>query len=84
MVKTYNLDGIDLDWEYPGAAGDSSNFAPADSTNLATFLELLRSKLGSSKLITMAVGEQPFAGSNGSPLQDVSTQAKYLDHILIM
>lgn len=83
MMKTYNLDGLDIDWEYPGSAGASNNYASADSANLALFLQLLRSKVGSKKLITMATGVQPFAGPNGQPLSSVSAHAKILDHILM-
>lgn len=68
LVTKYDLDGIDLDWEYPGTAGATDDYAAADSANLTRLLKLLRSKLGSKKLITMAVSVQPFIGSDGSPL----------------
>lgn len=68
IVTKYNLDGIDLDWEYPGSAGATNDYASADSANLALLLKQIRKKLGSKKLITMAVSVQPFTGPNGYPL----------------
>ena len=42
-VTKFNLDGIDIDWEYPGAQGNPGNTVnPQDSANFLTFLRLLR------------------------------------------
>jgi chitinase len=30
FVQRYNLDDLDLDWEYPGMAGDNNRFPPED------------------------------------------------------
>ncbi|KAF9201461.1 hypothetical protein BGZ49_008302, partial [Haplosporangium sp. Z 27] len=86
----YDMDGIDIDWEYPGHAGAPNNaVAPQDSANYLLLLKELRAALDSEfpndhKLITAAVNVQPFAGANGSPLSDVSAYAKYFDWISIM
>lgn len=89
-IKTNNLDGVDLDWEYPGRLGDNCNaFDPQnDSANYLKFLQSLRAKLDSTfgagkKLLTMALRVQPFDGPNG-PLADVSQYAKLVDYGSIM
>ena len=44
LVKKYNLDGIDIDWEYPGQIGDGNIFRPADKQHFTRMLKLLRKK----------------------------------------
>ncbi|KAF8681017.1 hypothetical protein RHS04_03047 [Rhizoctonia solani] len=85
MYKKFNLDGIDIDWEYPGVQGAGNNqVSPQDSTHFLTFLQLLRSQLPKSAKLTAATQVTPFAGPDGRPLADVSEFAKVLDWILIM
>ncbi len=43
LVSTYNLDGIDLDWEYPGYAPNGGT--PQDATNFTVFLAQIRDSL---------------------------------------
>ncbi|KAK0204193.1 glycoside hydrolase family 18 protein [Desarmillaria ectypa] len=86
LVNTYNLSGIDFDWEYPNKDGIGCNVVSAnDSANFLTFLQELRQdKIGSKLYLSAAVGITPFAGSDGLPMTDVSKFAQYLDHIAIM
>ncbi|CAE6412290.1 unnamed protein product [Rhizoctonia solani] len=85
MYKKFNLDGIDIDWEYPGVQGAGNNqVSPQDSTHFLTFLQLLRSQLPESAKLTAATQVTPFAGPDGRPLADVSEFARVLDWILIM
>ncbi|OCF77373.1 hypothetical protein I204_01361 [Kwoniella mangroviensis CBS 8886] len=83
--NTYNLDGIDIDWEYPGTTGaDGNAISSNDSANFLLFLQELRKALPTGALITTATQVWPFADSNGSPMSDVSEFAKVIDWILIM
>ena len=54
IVDEYNIDGIDIDWEYPtsNAAGISSS--PDDTKNFTMLMKELRRQLGKGKLLTMA------------------------------
>lgn len=88
IVNVYNqfkLDGIDIDWEYPGQQGVGNNGVnPQDSANFLAMLKLLRTSLPKSARISAAVQDVPFADSNGDPLQDVSAFAAVLDWVNIM
>ncbi|KAF9434178.1 hypothetical protein BGZ76_008443 [Entomortierella beljakovae] len=90
MVQNYNLDGIDIDWEYPGRLGSACNiFDEAnDAKNFLTLLRELRAALsqlpnGQNLEISLATRIVPFDGPNGQ-LQDVSEFSKVVNHINIM
>jgi Glycosyl hydrolases family 18 len=82
--KIHIFVGIDIDWEYPNSPGAGQPYSPSDSTNLLLFLQSLRTKLGSSKIISAAVTQLPWLGSNGRPLTNVSAYAKEMDYVNIM
>ncbi|KAJ3774473.1 glycoside hydrolase family 18 protein [Lentinula raphanica] len=85
IINTYNLDGIDFDWEYPGHQGLPGNQVnPADSSNYLLFLQLLRSSLPRQLKITAATSQTPFTDATGQPMKDVSAFAQVLDWIMIM
>ncbi|KAJ7731113.1 glycoside hydrolase family 18 protein [Mycena maculata] len=86
LVSAYNLDGIDFDWEYPGKIGLPCNVVnPDDSANFLLFLQELRgTPAGKNLILTAAVGLTPFVGSDGQPMDDVSSFADVLDRIALM
>lgn len=57
FINTNNLDGVDFDWEYPGAPDIPGIPAgkPSDGPNYLTFLRLLRSKMPQGKMLSIAV-----------------------------
>lgn len=82
VIAKYQLDGIDLDWEYPvnGAWGLVES-QPADRANFTALLGELHQALGKEKLLTIAVG-----ANVKSPQEwvDVKAIAPYLDYINLM
>ena len=85
VYDEFGLDGIDIDWEYPGRQGDSGNIVgPDDSSNFLSFLQVLRRVLPPDARITAATTTVPFADASGGPLEDVSDFARCLDWILLM
>ena len=47
IVAKYDLDGVDIDWEYPGMIGDSNVFRPEDKQNYTILFKNLREQLDS-------------------------------------
>ncbi|TKY86996.1 hypothetical protein EX895_003673 [Sporisorium graminicola] len=87
IVQTYykySLDGIDIDWEYPGQTGAGNQLDPSDTANFQTFLQELRAALPQGALITAAVGFTPWVASNGQPVSSVARAASVLDYIMVM
>ncbi|GAA6001318.1 glycoside hydrolase family 18 protein [Rhodotorula paludigena] len=84
MVNQYDLDGVDIDWEYPGTNGAAGNeVSSSDTANLLLMLQLLRQSLPNAILSTCTT-QRAYIGANGSPVADVSSFANVLDHILVM
>jgi chitinase len=47
FINRYGLDGIDLDWEYPGQPGPGIKFRPEDKENFTLMLKAVRERLDS-------------------------------------
>lgn len=57
ILSTYQLDGIDIDWEYPAIQGPVGHpFSAADKQNFTKLMEALRRELGNDKEISFAAG----------------------------
>jgi len=52
IVSKYNLDGVDIDWEYPGMIGDSNTYRPEDKQGYTNLFRHLREDLDSLANIT--------------------------------
>ncbi|KAI8443446.1 glycoside hydrolase superfamily [Phakopsora pachyrhizi] len=64
VVTTNNLDGVDIDWEYPGQAQDTEA--------LLKFFLTLRSRLGAHSIISAAVTDSTFLDKSGKRTTNVS------------
>lgn len=57
VLTKYQLDGIDIDWEYPAVQGPIGHpFSPADKENFTLLMQALRHTLGNEKEISFAAG----------------------------
>ena len=76
-IKNYNLDGIDIDWEYPTAGPSENGKHPDDTRNFNIVLKELREAIGNEKIIS-------YASSANADYVDWATAMLYLDYDNVM
>lgn len=54
IMKEYGLDGIDIDWEYPGSSRAGIGSSTEDRDNFVLLMRDLRKELGKNALLTFA------------------------------
>jgi chitinase len=89
FVLEHNLDGIDLDWEYPNHPGAGNIYRPEDVHNFTLMLKSVREHLDSLSaaqgrkdkyLLTIATGASELYAAN----TELGELQQYLDFINIM
>ncbi|UXX79580.1 glycoside hydrolase family 18 protein [Reichenbachiella carrageenanivorans] len=57
ILKTYDADGIDLDWEYPGIEGFPGHaYKPEDKQNFTALVRAIRTAMGNDYELSFAAG----------------------------
>jgi chitinase len=87
IVADYDLDGVDIDWEYPGQIGDNNVFRPEDKQNYTLMFEALRKELDELSKITGKYYELTTAvGASYSYIEhtEMDRAVKYLDFVNLM
>ncbi|MBF0575981.1 glycoside hydrolase family 18 protein [Dysgonomonas sp. GY617] len=77
VVDQFNLDGIDLDWEYPTSSMAGISSSPEDTENFTLLMRDIRATIGRDKLLTLA------SASNAKYI-DFRAIDKYIDFVNIM
>ncbi|WP_211746525.1 glycosyl hydrolase family 18 protein [Paenibacillus sp. Marseille-Q4541] len=88
FLRAYNLDGLDIDWEYPVEGGEDNNSrGPEDKENFTLLMKTVREALdaagsedGVYYLLTIASAQ----GDNFVVNADLKNSVTYLDFINIM
>jgi chitinase len=60
MIERYSLDGVDLDWEFPGQPGPGIAHRPEDKENFTLLLETIRERLDALSDARGYTGEDRF------------------------
>ena len=91
MIREHNLDGIDIDWEYPGQIGAGNVYRPEDKQNFMLLLRDVRRKLEEMSDEEGREGVDRYqltiaTGANGAYQENTEMDKahKYLDFINIM
>jgi chitinase len=87
FIEKYDLDGLDVDWEYPGMSGDNHRFRPEDKQNYTLLLKELRSRFDREKkrlhrhlLLSIATG----ASTEFLEHTEMAKVQKYVDTVNLM
>ncbi|KAF9900673.1 hypothetical protein EC991_007035 [Linnemannia zychae] len=86
----WNMDGLDIDWEFPGRPGAICNtVSPSDTANYLLLLKEVRAQMdlefpNNHKTITSAVSIFPWAGADGNSLTDIREFIPVFDWVNIM
>lgn len=88
IVRRYQLDGVDIDWEYPGIPGEEGNiYRPEDKQNFTLMFKAIRASLdslqqqtGKRYLLTTAVGGSKSCVDH----TEMDKAQQYLDYVNIM
>lgn len=77
VMKEFDLDGIDIDWEYPTSRAAGISASPDDTDNYTLMMRDLRRKLGRRAVLTLAsIGSAKFI--------DFPAILKYIDYVNVM
>lgn len=78
LLDQHQMDGIDIDWEYPTQSADNETGCDkSDTQNFNLVLKELRETIGTDKIIS-------FASSSSAKYVDWNTAMKYLDYVNVM
>lgn len=87
IVEDYDLDGVDIDWEYPGMRGEDNVFRLEDKENFTLMFEAIRKELddlsaktGKRYLLTTAIP----CFTRFIEITEMGKAQKYLDYINLM
>ncbi|KAI0027943.1 glycoside hydrolase superfamily, partial [Vararia minispora EC-137] len=83
FASNNKLDGIEIDWEYPGEVGACNANTPTDTANLLSFFQELRATPAGQKLILTAAAPGRVWETNGNNTL-LTGFADVLDYISIM
>jgi chitinase len=91
FLLEYQLDGIDIDWEYPGQVGAGNTFREEDRENFTLLLKEVRSSLDHQSTLDGRSGDQKYLLTIASGADDayfentnMAEAHQYLDFINIM
>ena len=76
-IDDYGLDGVDIDWEYPGGGPSTNGQSSSDPKNFVLVLKELRETIGDTKIIS-------YASSSSAKYMDWKGAMDYLDYVNVM
>lgn len=91
FMKKYNLDGVDIDWEYPASSGQNNMYRAVDKQNFTLMLKKLREQLDIRSEIDGRTDDNPYlltvaTGASQGFLNNTEMHKahQYLDFVNVM
>lgn len=91
LLRKHDLDGLDIDWEYPGQPGQGNTYRDADRENFTRLLRTLRTALDAQSARDDRAGEERYlltiaAGAGADFLAHTNMRAaqRHLDFVNLM
>lgn len=91
LVEKHDLDGLDIDWEYPGQSGEDNVYRPEDEENFTLLLQTVRQHLDALAQQQGRADDTPYllsiaAGADSTYLEHTNMAAaqKELDYVNLM
>lgn len=79
LIKEYNLDGVDIDWEYPGVSAAGIKSRPNDRENFTLLLTAIRDVIGNDKWLSVAgTGDRAYI-NNSVEIQNIAPIIDYFN-----
>jgi GH18 family chitinase len=79
LINEYNLDGIDIDWEYPGTSAAGIKSRPQDRENFTLLLTAIRDVIGPSKWLSVAgTGDSAYI-NNSAEIEKIAPIINYFN-----
>lgn len=81
LINEYNLDGIDIDWEYPGTGAAGIVARPVDRENFTLLLTAIRDVIGDDMWLSVAgTGDAAYVRNSA----DIAAIAPIIDYFNLM
>ena len=81
LINQYDLDGIDIDWEYPANSAAGIKSIPEDKENFTLLLTAIRDVIGPNKWLSVAgTGERAYINRS----VEIAKIAPLIDHFNLM
>ncbi|MDE5670782.1 MAG: hypothetical protein K2I14_04895 [Eubacterium sp.] len=78
LINELNLDGIDIDWEFPGESALGIASCKHCKKDFILLLKELRKQLNSNQLLTIAAGSNRYFGLNVKQIENI------IDYVFVM
>jgi chitinase len=85
FIKKWGIDGIDIDWEFPGLAWGASADKAVDTDNFTLLMKQLRETLGTNYLLSYAgYVKDKVKVTGGYEFMDIAAVMPYVDFVNVM